>query len=302
MTQAFLAIINPAAGGGRCAALAPAAIARLRGLGVSVESVHTRAPGDAKQRAREAFARGVRGFLSVGGDGTAHEIVNGLLPQALSAQPGDRPVLGFLPLGTGNSFVRDFSADGLAHTVEALRCGRRRSCDVLRLVHDSGELYSINLLSAGFVADVATVANRRFKRFGAAGYALSVLSQTAALTARPLRMQFDGGRCFFDDTTFVSFNNSRYTAGGMMMAPAADTADGEMDVIIAKRMSRLQLLLAFPRIFSGTHVRLPIIESVRAKRIEIRAPGPIDLMIDGEVERLTPVLLEVLPGAIDVSV
>jgi len=88
----------------------------------------------------------------------------------------------------------------------------------------------------------------------------------------------------------------------MMMAPDAETDDGLVDVIVAAKMSRTRLLRAFPRIFSGGHVRLPIISSMRARRIDFDGHGEIDLMIDGEVERHRPTRLDVLPGAIDVSV
>jgi YegS/Rv2252/BmrU family lipid kinase len=302
VSQALLAIVNPAAGGGRCADLAPAALARLRKAGLVVEEVHTTARGHARQLAHEAYGRGVRAFIAVGGDGTAYEIVNGILPQALSAGDRGRVRLGFLPLGTGNSFLRDFSPAGTEHTITALLEGRSRACDVVRLVHDEGELYYINLLSVGFVAEVAAVANRRFKRLGAAGYALAVVLETASLTRSRICMRLDGGAGVEQDTIFVSFCNSRYTGGRMMMAPLADPCDGRLDVIVAGAMGRFALLKAFPRIFSGTHLQLSKISSCHARRVELHVPQAIDLMIDGEVERHLPRKLELLPSAIDVSV
>lgn len=304
MTSArWFAIINPAAGGGRCGARASEALARLRAAGLAVDEVRTERAGHASQLARDAYARGARRFIAVGGDGTGYEIVNGLLPDALGASSDERPCLGFLPLGTGNSFLRDFDPRGARGAFEALVQGRRRACDALRLVHEAGELHAINLLSAGFVADVATLANRRFKRMGAAGYVIAVVCETAALRARPFRMRLDGAQEWLEQPiTFVSFNNSRYTAGSMMMAPAADTADGQVDIIVGKAMGRGRLLVTFPRIFSGSHVTKPVIECLRARSLEFDAAGPIDLMIDGEVERHTPRRLEVVPQAIDVSV
>jgi YegS/Rv2252/BmrU family lipid kinase len=301
MAERWLAIVNPAAGGGRCAELAPAALDRLRSSGLTLEEERTAAPGDARRIARAAYARGVRAFIAVGGDGTSYEIVNGLLPEALGAEGAGRPCLGFLPLGTGNSFLRDFGASGAEAAISALCASRRRPCDVVRLSHDTGELFFINLLSLGFVADVCTVANRRFKRLGAAGYGLAVVLQTAALRPRRVRMRVDGGALWEQDTTFVSFCNSRYTGGTMMMAPFADTADGVVDVIVAGAMGRAALLTAFPRIFAGTHVHLANLSCSRARRVEFEGDQPLDLMIDGEVERHRPTALEVVPQAIDVS-
>jgi diacylglycerol kinase family enzyme len=107
--QSYLAIVNPAAGGGRSRELLGPALERLKAGGIEVKVAATRAAGEATQLAREAYARGVRKFIAVGGDGTSYEIVNGLYPEALS---GERPTLAFLPLGTGNSFLRDFSDRG----------------------------------------------------------------------------------------------------------------------------------------------------------------------------------------------
>src|SRR5205814_10662839 len=104
----------------------------------------TAAPGDATRIARAAYARGDRNFLAVGGDGTAYEIVNGLFPEVIT---GGRPTLGFMPLGTGNSFLRDFTDRGAEHALEAIMAEKRQSCDVLHLRHTTGELYFINLLS-----------------------------------------------------------------------------------------------------------------------------------------------------------
>src|SRR5262245_58680695 len=98
MGERWLAIVNPAAGGGRCGELAPDALARLRDSGLQVDEVRTAQIGDGQRLAREAYRGGVRQFVAVGGDGTAYELINGLLPDALQAAPEERPCLGFLPL------------------------------------------------------------------------------------------------------------------------------------------------------------------------------------------------------------
>jgi len=110
----FFAIVNPAAGGGRCGKLAPASLERVRQAGVELEVTQTSRAGEATDLARAAYAKGYRNFLAVGGDGTSYEIVNGLFPEA---ETQGRPALGFLPLGTGNSFLRDFTSRGVEHTI-----------------------------------------------------------------------------------------------------------------------------------------------------------------------------------------
>src|SRR5258708_12365989 len=136
------------------------------------------APGHAVQLPREAAAQGYRRFLAVGGDGTDHEIINGMFSRE---EKTNRVELGFLPMGTGNSFLRDFTDKGAESSVEALFAGRKRRVDVLRLCHASGTIYSFNLLSVGFTADVGALANRRFKAFGHFGYLLGVFVRVLQL-------------------------------------------------------------------------------------------------------------------------
>jgi diacylglycerol kinase (ATP) len=300
MSRRFLAIVNPAAGGGRCGKLANAALEKLRTAGLDIELAQTSKPGEATALARDAYASGERNFLAVGGDGTAHEIVNGLFP---AASTGGRPTLGFLPLGTGNSFLRDFTDRGAEHAVEAILSGRRRICDVLRLQHASGELYFTNLLSMGFTADVTVAANRRFKRLGELGYILGVLVCLARLDRRafPLRVDddtdFDRRRCLF-----LTFSNSKFTGGKMMIAPKASTSDGLIEYVRWGPIGRLGLLRNFSTLFDGSHLAHPLASRRAAQRVEFALDAPVDVMVDGEVFTLDCRRIDVLPGALDVMV
>ena len=300
MSHRFLAVVNPAAGGGRCGKLAPAALEKLRAKGVELDVVESSRPGDTVRLAREAYAQGVRRFIAVGGDGTSYEIVNGLFPEAAS---GARAALGFLPLGTGNSFLRDFSDRGVEHAVEAIVAGESRPCDVLRLTHCDGVLHYINLLSMGFAADVATLVNRRFKRLGELGYLLGVLTCLARLRRRgfPLRAdddaEFDRRRCLF-----LSFSNSKFTGGKMMIAPLADTGSGLIEYVRWGPIGRIGLVRNLHTLYDGTHLEHPLASRQGARRIEFDLDAPVDVMVDGDVLTLHCQRLEVLPGALDVMV
>jgi len=292
--------VNPAAGGGRARKQAPAALAKLRAAGLALEARETQKRGDATQFAREAYAQGWRNFIAVGGDGTAFEIVNGLFPDALG---GERPSLGFLPVGRGNSLVRDFSKDVAEHAVRSIVEGRRRSCDVVRLNHAGGSTYSINIVSIGFTADVATVTNRHFKNLGMFGYLLGVLTSVARLRRRafPLRVddesELDRRRCLF-----LTFNNSKFTGGNMMIAPDAATDDGLIEYVRWGPIGRAGLIYNLPTLFDGTHVKHPLASRRSARRIEFDLEGPVDIMVDGEVFTTQCTSLEVVPNALDVMV
>ena len=302
----FFAIVNPAAGGGRCAKLAPAALERLRSGGIEVDAAETRSSGDAARLAFEAYQKGERNFLAVGGDGTSYEIVNGIFPRA-AASPSDRCTLAFLPLGTGNSFLRDFhvqqASNGADALVQSLLNGEKKSCDVIRLHHSTGDLYYINLLTLGFAADAAEFANRHLKGFGYTGYAISVLACLARLNRRafPLRAdgasEFDRRRCLF-----LAFSNTRFTGGNMMIAPNADSSDGLIEYVRWGPIGRIGLLRNFGSLFDGTHVNHPLASRAAVREVEFALDEPVNVMIDGESLRLKCECLSVLPGVLDVIV
>src|SRR4030081_1128782 len=184
----FFAIVNPAAGGGRSAKLAGPALARLREKGLKVDVIASTCPGHGVQLAREAYAQGYRRFLAVGGDGTAHEIINGVFGRAGN---NERIALGFLPFGTGNSFLRDFTKEGAEAALQAIVQGRTRSVDLLRLTHAQGRIHSFNLLSMGFTANVGPLANQRFKSFGHLGYLLAVMFGLVQLRRLAFKLRCD---------------------------------------------------------------------------------------------------------------
>ncbi|MCA9102277.1 MAG: hypothetical protein KDA63_14040 [Planctomycetales bacterium] len=305
MSEAYLALVNRAAGGGRCGQLVDAALEELRGIGVDVEAVETTAPGEATQITHRAYADGRRRFIAVGGDGTSHEVVNGLLPEALEAgeSPNARPLLAFLPLGTGNSFLRDFSADPRAHGMQALREGRRQPCDILRLRHDEGDIYSLNLISMGLTARAASITNRRLKPFGSTGYLIALLGCLARMRYYALPFRLDDDPVVEDRTTLVlSFNNSKYTGGAMMIAPDANFQDGLIEVVRLGAVGRLGALRHLPGIYDGSHMRHPLAWRHSARSVELLFDAPTETVVDGEVMQLVCRRVDVLPAAIDVAV
>ncbi|MFZ3217624.1 MAG: diacylglycerol kinase family protein [Candidatus Acidiferrales bacterium] len=300
MSRRFLAIVNPAAGGGRSGQLAGRMLERVRQAGIDLKVVFTSRAGDATQIARQAYSEGTRDFLAVGGDGTSFEIVNGLFPDS---QGRERPALGLLPLGTGNSFLRDFSSRGVEHTIAALRANTRRPCDVIRLRHAQGELYFLNLLTLGFPADVGETANRRFKRWGELGYIFGVFTRVVHLEHLAFPHRLDGA-AEWDRTRalFLSFNNSKFTGGHMMIAPDASPTDGLIEYVRWGPIGRLGLIWTLPRLFTGTHIHHPLASRAGVRRVDFELSGSVNVMVDGESMRLQCQSLEILPAALDVIV
>ena len=216
----------------------------------------------------------------------------------------DEPAtLAFLPLGTGNSFLREFTDRGVDHAIEALLAGRSQPCDVLRLRHTEGVLHYINLLAMGFAADVAALRARRFSGWGELGYQSSIFISLARFRRRPFPVRVDGAseidrrRCLF-----LTFNNSKFTGGTMMIAPKAEVNDGLIEYVRWGPIGRLGLIRNLPTLYDGTHIHHPLAERRAANRIDFYLDAPVDVMVDGEVLTLQCQTLDVLPSALRVVV
>jgi diacylglycerol kinase family enzyme len=216
--------------------------------------------------------------------------------------------LGFLPLGTGNSFLRDFEdlasgKSGLEHAMQALEARRSRPCDVFRMAHKDGAIYYTNLLSVGFAADVAALRHRRFSGLGQFGYLLSIFLCLARLDRRPFPVRFDDQQEFdARRSLFLTFNNSKFTGGTMMIAPDAVTNDGLIEYVRWGPIGRLGLIRNLATLYDGTHTRHPLAERQAVRHVEFQLDGPVDVMVDGEVLTLECRTIDVLPSALRVVV
>jgi diacylglycerol kinase (ATP) len=308
--ERFFAIVNPAAGGGRSAKLAGPALERLRKGGLEVDGVSTNAPGDAVRLAREAYAQGYRRFLAVGGDGTGHEILNGIFGSTTAAHrataehpAADRVAMGFLPLGTGNSFLRDYTREGAKASLQALLERRTRTIDLMRLTHSTGEMYSFNLVSVGFTANVGALTNRYFKPFGHLGYLLGVFVRLAQLRPLTFAVRCDEDREWdHRPCLFLTFNNSAYTGGTMWIAPSADPSDGLIEYVHWGPIGRFAALRMLPTIYDGRHMQHPQASRRAVRHVDFNMPDAVDVMVDGEVLALQCRALDIVPAAVDVYI
>ena len=291
-------IVNPNAGrkrGGAAAARAEEAFVRA---GAVVSTVVSTWPGEAVELARRIGAEmaggdgaaGDAAVVAVGGDGTLFEVVNGLFAGLNGAA---MPVLAQIPVGTGNSFIRDLDMVSVDEAVEAVLGGKTRAVDVGRFSTADGSWYFVNLLGMGFVSSVAHGAGR-YKKLGALSYVIAVVQETLRLSSSPVVLTVDGKR-IERDGIFVEVCNSRYTGGKMMMAPGAVIDDGLFDVVVMSRANRRKVLSLFPRIFAGTHVEDPLIEVFRGRSVRVETGVPWLLTPDGETFGTTPISVEMIP-------
>jgi YegS/Rv2252/BmrU family lipid kinase len=292
MARRICLIVNPSAGGGRAARVLPAVEQALRDPGAELRTASTRDLDHARELAAAAAAAGET-TVTLGGDGLI-----GAVADALRAQPG--AVLGIVPGGRGNDLARvlGIPADPVA-ACAVIAAGVERPLDL----GEVGGRAFIGIASAGFDSDANRIANQAPARLGNLVYAYGALRALAAW--RPARFEIEldppGERHVFTGFS-VAAANSRAYGGGMFLAPAAELDDGRLDVVVSERVSKARFLANLPRVFKGTHVKLPSVHVFRAAEVRISADRPFVLYADGDPIGELPAVVRALPGAVRVLV
>jgi YegS/Rv2252/BmrU family lipid kinase len=286
-------IVNPSAGGGRARGFWRRCAIACAGL--AFEVVETSRRGDA---ADYAAAAGDRLVVAVGGDGTAHEVVNGLLRRP-AARP---PRVGFLQRGTGADLRRSIASPRRPEDVAAwLTTDRWRPLDAGRLFTSTGRRYFINVADAGIGAEVV---RRAARGPGALGGTVNFLGAAVISLARhqnaPVRLRLDQGPVLQRRVRTIAVANGAYLGGAMRIAPDAQPDDGWFDVVTIGDVGRWLGIRSLPMLYRGTHGQLAQVEFGRARRVEIESEQPIGVEADGELAGTTPAVFEIVPGALQV--
>jgi diacylglycerol kinase (ATP) len=281
MTRNLL-VRNPIAGRGAGERLWPGIAAKLSALGVGFEMVTTKGPGHATFLAREAVAQGMRAVVAVGGDGTANEVLNGLM----QADDGRQDVaLGLLPIGTGNDLA--FGA-GLPLDLDgacAVLCrGESRRIDVGCVRADEERpLFFANGMGLGFDAMV-NIESRKLKRLrGFLVYLVAVYRTMVFYYHAPqVRICIDDAEVV-QPSLMISVMNGRRMGGGFYVTPDSRMDDGLFDLCIAGPLSRLEMLAFVPRFMRGSHVGDQRITMTRGRTVKVTSETPWAGHADGEV-------------------
>jgi YegS/Rv2252/BmrU family lipid kinase len=292
-------IVNPAAGGGRAARLAPAVEQALRGHGLTLRREDTRDLDHARELALQAAAAGEI-VLALSGDGML-----GALADALREAPG--AVLGILPGGRGNDLARvlGMPADAIA-ACAAFASGVARPIDLgVVLAADGGPRGRsfVGIASAGFDSDANRIANEAPAWLGGQVYAYGALR--ALLSWRPARIEIEldppGERRSFTGYTVAAANSKAY-GGGMNLAPDALLDDGLLEIVVVERVSRLRFLANLSKVFKGAHIHLDNVHVFRAAEVAIAADRPFTMYADGDPIGELPLRVRALRGAVNMIV
>ena len=257
--------------------------------------VETARRGDA---AELAAAAGDRLVIAVGGDGTAHEVVNGLLRRS-AVRP---PRVGFLQRGTGADLRRSVPSPRRPEDVAAwLTTDRWRPLDAGRLSTSIGRRYFINVADAGVGAEVVRRAAHGPDALGGTVNFLGAAVLSLLLHRNtPVRLRLDDGPVLQRRIRTIAIANGAYLGGAMRIAPEARPDDGWFEVVTIGDVGRWLGIRSLPMLYRGTHGQLTQVEFGRARRVEIVSDEPIGIEADGELAGTTPAVFEVIPGALQV--
>lgn len=296
----------------------------LAEAGLAHDVVLTSRAGEAAELARAAVGDGVRLIVAVGGDGTLHELINGVLGDDDRAPDG--VMVGLVPAGRGSDYARSLALDARPQALVArFAAALDGDPEAVRRV-DAGELtYTPTALVAGRPVEPPSrpdgSAVRRFVNEAGFGFSTYVAQRTTrfppALGAwlytvsgivtiidwrhRALELTWDEATTETRRIATVELALGRYAGGGMLLAPDADPGDGLFDVMIVGEAGRLELLTFSWRIRSGDHLRSPRVGVRRATRLDARVAddgGPVYVQADGELLGRDPCSVRILPAAL----
>jgi YegS/Rv2252/BmrU family lipid kinase len=251
--------------------------------------------------ARRAADDGAELLVVVGGDGSVHEVVNGIAGR-------EDVEIAMIPRGTGWDFARSLGLPrNTERAIEVALSGKTRRIDLGRATYrlwagGEGESFFANVGSAGMSGAIAQRANDTSKALGGK---VSYLWATFAVFARWSNSEVEvsvDGKTWRAPMHDVIVANGPFLGGGMKIAPDAEPDDGVFDVLLIGDISKWDLVLTMPKIFRGTHLPHPKAELLRGARVTVDAPEPLPIELDGEQPGTTPARFEVIPQALRVRV
>jgi diacylglycerol kinase (ATP) len=291
----LVVIANPRSGRGKVATHLPEIERILTDAQLSYRIVRTTHPGHATEVARDALARGERYLVAVGGDGTVHEVVNGMLD-------GGRPVaadavLGVVAAGSGCDLVRSFGLPG--DTLQAARhlAGDQvHPIDVGRVSYTDGAAevtrYFPNIAEAGLGGAVVARAARLPAVLGPARYLAGFWLTLPGFRPATVRLDVDG-QAYQWQAHNVVVANCRFYGGGMQISPKSEPDDGALDVLVMVG-PKSDALTTLPKVYRGTHLPHRNVAELRASRVRVEADPPFLIEADGESLGTTPATFEII--------
>lgn len=283
-------IVNPISGNGRGKRIWPRIEAELKRRGIVYSVNFTERKGHAMTLASKLVSHpGLQAIVAVGGDGTVHEVVNGLIDKNVP--------FGYIPSGSGNDFAR---AEGIPiNPLKALkRIFQHRSYLI-----DTAEINGrrmIGSLGIGFDGQVAQAVNlSQWKaRLGKLSYVWGFSHVLRHFQPQQVNVNIDGQTSTYDGVWLIAVTNIPNYGGGMKICPDARWDDGQLDICVVHGISRGKLLALFPSVFRGSHIRYSAVTMKRGKEIHVTSEKPMIVHADGEIIGETPLTIKISPQSL----
>lgn len=310
MEDKWLVVVNVFAASRQAGAIWKKAASMMDEASVEYKAMYTGGADNAEAIARKACAAGYRRFVAVGGDGTAHDVLNGICRYVYEDSSSDCSLsdftLGVIPVGSGNDWVKSTKVSkDLYRAVSLISAGSIGKQDVVRVSVQDRETYMINVGGIGLDARVCEIVNRK-KEQGYRGRKLYVSALLYCLRHRvPVRARVmcDGNQVFDGKYLSMAFGIGKYSGGGMRQTPLAVLDDGLLDVTIIPDISLWTIATKVPRLFTGTFHKVKILTQCRCRDVEVIPYAQSDaepIEVDGEVVGRVPVKMTLLPEQINI--
>jgi diacylglycerol kinase (ATP) len=260
-------------------------------------------PGHAIELARQASEEGYDMVIAMGGDGTVHEVVNGIM----QAPENKRPILGVVPVGSGNDFAHGISAS--KNSVDALTralTGDGSTVDLGLMTDENGRKeYFDNTLGIGFGA-IVTIRSHKLPILRGFLMYLAAVIQTIILDHNPMKMQIETDEQKWEQSViYLVLCNGPREGGGFLIAPDAKIDDGIIHYAMITDVSRPMMFRIVPEVMKGTHRRFKQVRMGTCKKFTLTANRPLYIHADGEIfsgpgTDIHKVSVEILPNALKV--
>ena len=295
-SQAMHLFLNPTAGRGRAGKRRARILELLHQADLDVDVHVSQHAGGIEADVLEQVAAGATRVVVAGGDGSIHEAVNGIMRSGVDAG------LGVIPTGTGNDFAKacdipltwEHATSLLADRIAANE--RPRKIDIGQF----NDRYFANGAGVGFDAKVTRVAQSIRFPMGDLVYLVAILrTMIGGILTPTVKITADGFE-WDAPVTLAAISNGAWLGGMFNIAPMAKNADGQLELLIAKPVTRRRILSLLPKLMNGTHVQEDDILHHPVTSVQIRCDEPIPSHLDGEVQRLQSEFeIRVLPDALD---
>ncbi|WP_374722413.1 diacylglycerol/lipid kinase family protein [Peribacillus tepidiphilus] len=288
-------IVNKVSGNGRALKIWYQIEQKLQEKNVNYSVRFTEKPKHATLLVQELIHKEkVTLIVAVGGDGTVHEVINGLV--------GTNIPLGIIPAGSGNDFSRGLGIPfNHEKALERILSGKPKMIDIGSV----NSTYFCTVAGIGFDGEVAQNTNisihkklLNFVRMGQISYIISALSVLFRYKPKDISLMIDKKLYKIPKVWLIAVANLPFYGGGLVICPKAESNDGLFDICIVQGMSKWEFLRTFPLVYKGNHISSPSIKIIKGKELEIESSTPLLLHGDGEVIGQTPARIKMKPSAI----